>query len=325
MNSDIITPEKRNPALYHYEAPKRPVIRRLGTIACDMVETTPIVFHDRLYRFEYFRRCEQNEKNPTAETHFRFIDVRTNRETPHFAKNHHFGAAFADGDWMYVTGIEECETGDEAWGGFTVKIFRSADLETWEEYGSLALPDGMGGYNTGVCKKDGVYTMLIEVNKPLNFRFRFAVSRDMKHWELLPEEYRFHEEPRYAGGPALYTLPDDPHYYVCYLEGYPGPCYANCIARSLDLRHWEYSPINPVLMFNEEEDKKIGSPFLTVHEQERIARALDINNSDMELCEFNGRTIIYYSWGCQRGIEFLAEAAYDGSMKDFLQGFFDKV
>ena len=39
--------------------------------------------------------------------------------------------------------------------------------------------------------------------------------------------------------------------------------------------------------------------------------------------EFNGRTIIYYSLGCQRGIEFLAEAAYEGQMKDFLQGFFD--
>ena len=27
-----------------------PVIRKLGTILCDMVETTPVVFHDRLYR-----------------------------------------------------------------------------------------------------------------------------------------------------------------------------------------------------------------------------------------------------------------------------------
>ena len=33
----------------------RPVIRKLGTLDCDMVETTPIVFQGRLYRFEYVR------------------------------------------------------------------------------------------------------------------------------------------------------------------------------------------------------------------------------------------------------------------------------
>jgi len=186
------------------------------------------------------------------------------------------------------------------------------------------LPPDVGAYNTGVCKKDGVYTLLVEINKPLNFRFRFAQSTDMKHWELLPEECRFHEAPRYAGGPAIYTLPDDPYYYVTYLEAYPGPGYATCIARSKDLKSWTYSPLNPMLMFDEKEDKKIGSPFLSEHEQARIKRAMDINNSDLELCEFNGRTILYYSWGCQMGIEFLAEAAYEGTMKSFLQGFFEQ-
>lgn len=314
MDAERITPETRVPEFYYYNSPKRPEIRRLGTIMCDMVETTPVVFHGRLYRFEYFRSSELNEANPDNVSHFRFIDVQTNRETAHFAENHQFGAAFADGEYMYVSGISE---------GNLVRIFRSADLETWEEHGTLGLPEDMRGFNTGICKKDGLYTMLIEVNKPIGFRFRFAQSHDLKSWELLPEDYRFHEELRYAGGPAIYTLPDDPYYYVCYLEAYPGPCYANCIARSKDLCKWDYSPINPVLMFDEKEDKKIGNPFLTVHEQERIKRALDINNSDMELCEFNGRTIIYYSWGCQRGIEFLAEAAYEGTMKDFLQRFFE--
>jgi len=43
----------------------------------------------------------------------------------------------------------------------------------------------------------------------------------------------------------------------------------------------------------------------------------------MEICEFLGRTIIYYSWGDQLGHEFLAEACYEGTMKEFLQGFFE--
>jgi hypothetical protein len=75
-------------------------------------------------------------------------------------------------------------------------------------------------------------------------------------------------------------------------------------------------------MYNEYEDKKIANPFLAVEEQKQIDEALDINNSDMELCEFNGRTIIYYSWGNQQGMEFLAEASFEGSMKEFLQGWF---
>lgn len=142
---------------------------------------------------------------------------------------------------------------------------------------------------------------------------------------FLGERYRFEVVRResFAGSPALYTLDADPYYYVCYLEEYPGPCYANCIARSRDLIHWEYSVVNPVLMFDETEDKKIGSPFLTPEDRQRIRDVLDINNSDMELCEYLGRTVIYYSWGDQKGTEFLAEAAYEGSVRAFLTGFFE--
>ena len=76
-------------------------------------------------------------------------------------------------------------------------------------------------------------------------------------------------------------------------------------------------------MYNEFEDKQIASPFIKPEERKRIAEALDTNNSDMEICEYLGRTLIYYSWGDQRGTEFLAEAWYEGSMKDFLTGYFE--
>ena len=35
--------------------PVPPRIRKLGTLQCDIVETTPIVFNGELYRFEYVR------------------------------------------------------------------------------------------------------------------------------------------------------------------------------------------------------------------------------------------------------------------------------
>ena len=42
----------------------------------------------------------------------------------------------------------------------------------------------------------------------------------------------------------------------------------------------------------------------------------------MDLCEFDGKTVIYYSWGNQHGIEHLAEAVYEGTEASFLKGFF---
>ena len=54
----------------------------------------------------------------------------------------------------------------------------------------------------------------------------------------------------------------------------------------------------------------------------KVAGAVDLNNSDVDFCEFRGRTVITYSWGNQQGTEFLAEAVYEGSLASFLQGFF---
>ena len=81
--------------------------------------------------------------------------------------------------------------------------------------------------------------------------------------------------------------------------------------------------MNPVLMYDDTEDKRIANPHLTPRDRERIEAALNINNSDMELCEYLGRTIIYYSWGDQKGTEFLAEACYEGGMHELLTAFFE--
>ena len=44
--------------------PKKPLIRKLGTISCNnIVETTPIVFNDELYRFEVVRRKSFTSEN----------------------------------------------------------------------------------------------------------------------------------------------------------------------------------------------------------------------------------------------------------------------
>jgi hypothetical protein len=51
--------------------------------------------------------------------------------------------------------------------------------------------------------------------------------------------------------------------------------------------------------------------------KKRIAEAKDINNRDLDFCEFNGKTIITYSWGNQQGTEHLAQAEYEGIETEF--------
>ena len=310
--------------------PKKPLIRKLGTIECNnIVETTPIVWKGDLYRFEVVRSKSFTAKNANSnwyelgdEPCLRFIHVRSNESTPLFAEGHTFGFPIVVDEKMYVV------TGNRNyWGSDGLVFYRSDDLENWEQYAEVNLP-GWKIYNMNIAEKDGEYTLMIEISAPIEeagptqFTFRFMKSTDMTNWTMTPSECVFQKD-RYAGSPALYTLEDDPYYYVGYLEGYPEYRFGNSLARSKDLINWEYSPINPVLMYDEVEDKKIASPFLTPADRARIEAALDTNNSDMELCEYLGRTIIYYSWGDQKGTEFLAEACYEGSMKDFLTGFFE--
>jgi hypothetical protein len=298
--------------LGHNGHPK-PVIRKLGTIDLLMVETSPVVFKDRLYRFEYVR--DNYHANKTGASYFRFIDVATGKPTPAFAKGMHLGCSFVEGNTVYAFGVDK-------WGGSKITMFRSKDLEKWEDRLALHLP-GWGLYNTSVCKADGRYVMAIEVGEPkevvgVPFTIFFAESKDLLTWKLLPQECVYSKE-KYTACPALRYL--DGYFYMIYLEARPGPTYESHIVRSKDLRRWESSRLNPMLAFSDS-DKAIANPKLTAEQQKAVAQAKNINNSDVDLCEFQGKTVIYYSWGNQQGKEFLAEAGYDGTLAEFLCSFY---
>lgn len=293
--------------------PPRPSIRKLGTIDLDLVEATPVVFRDRLYRFEYVR--PGYVPNTTGESYFRFVDVETGKPTPAFARTFDLGCAFADGDAMWVFGVDN-------WDGENVAAFRSTDLEHWEQHAALKLP-GWGVFNTSVCKAGDRYVMAFEVGRPpqvagVPFTTRFAESRNLRDWTLLPEPAVYTKE-RYTACPALRFL--DGWFYMIYLEARPGPNYETYIVRSRDLARWELSPLNPVLKASPD-DKRIANPKLTAAQREKVAKAVDLNNSDVDLCEFRGKVFLNYSWGNQQGTEFLAEAVYDGTLASFLKGFF---
>jgi len=300
------------------DAPKaksgdKPLIRKLGTIDCDMVETTPVVWRGKLYRFEYVR--DNYKPNTTGKSYFRFVDVATGEPTPAFAAGWHLGSAHAEGGRMYVFGVN-------TWNGTEIRVWWSDDLETWDSKTALSLA-GWGIFNTSVCEGNGEYSMAFEIGEPpeetgVAYTMRFAKSTDLLNWRLTPSECAFSKD-RYTACPALRFL--DGMYYMIYLEAKPGPEYEPYIVRSKDLVHWESSPFNPVMKFSPE-DKLIANPRLTDEQRALIAGAVNLNNSDVDLCEFGGKVTINYSWGNQQGIEFLAEAVYDGTLADFLRGWF---
>ena len=101
------------------DADGRPLIIKFGTIDVDLVETTPIVFNNKVYRFEYVRQGYWD--NQTGDSYFRFVDHETGKPTKSFAKGKHLGSAFVHDETVYVTAVD-------IWDGEQVHIFASNDL-----------------------------------------------------------------------------------------------------------------------------------------------------------------------------------------------------
>lgn len=305
--------------------PTRPRIERLGTIDFGVTETTPVVFQDKLYRFEYINRKYHRARVPND--YFRFIDVATGTATSPFALGHVLGSAYADGKTMYTFGTRG------GWGNDTVDVFWSDDLNRWESQTALHLK-GWKLYNNSVCKGPNGYVMAIEAGEPAEFvgvRFTvfFARSDDLKTWRFLGPDLAWTKE-RYVGCPTIRFHKGQ--YYILYLERIKPAdgqaagraVYQTHLVRTPDLQHWEPSPLNPVMEFSDA-DRRIRNSDINAEQQERIKLAPLENISDMDLVEHKGQVLFYYSWGSQQGIEYLAEGRYDGTLGQFFDGFFPEA
>ncbi len=293
------------------DADGRPLIVKKGTIDVDLVETTPVVFKNRAYRFEYVR--ERYWDNPTGDSYFRFIDHKTGKPSKSFAKGFHLGSALVHNGTIYVTAVN-------IWDGEQIHIFSSNDMENWDSWMAFDLP-GYGIFNTSMTWAKDKYVLMFEIGKPeeksgVKFTANFATSTDLKSWDLLSPDHNYAKD-RYTAPHCLRYL--DGYYYNFYLEAHNG--YEMRVVRSKDLISWVSSPLNPVLKASKE-DKQVANKKLTQASLKRINDAENRNNSDIDFCEYKGKLIINYSWGNQRGEEFLAEASYAGTQEEFLKGWF---
>lgn len=295
------------------DATGRPHIVKLGTIDCDIVETTPFVFRGRVLRCEWFRPGHWT--NPARQSCFRLVD-QTRHEVvgAPFAAGCEFASGYVEGGTVYVLGAADNRA--------AIRMFWSRDLESWEERTVLENA-AYRVFNTSLCKvgpKD--YLLMFEIDCPVEeagvpFTARFLRSKDLHTWQLTPPSCLYALD-RYTAPHCLRYL--DGWYYNFYLEALADG-YEQYVVRSRDLVHWKPSPLNPVLRASDE-DRIVRNPTLPAAQRARIAAARDCNNSDIDFCEHEGRLVINYSWGDQVGTEFLAEAVYHGSLAQFLRGWF---
>jgi len=315
---------------------RKPILRKTGALFPGM-EQTPLVFGGRMIWIESV--SDFTQRDVKKQFCIRARDYRSGRVYPAFGHGFPFASAYTENGVVYVfcTSLRDDRPltmyqGDDPsrWhdprGGSSVMMFWSSDLTNWQSKEILRVP-GWRMWNTSVCRGAQGYAMAIEVGgegmKEIagqGFTSFFARSENMMHWEMMDDGCCY-TRGRYNACPALrYT---DGWYYMICTEALPVVRYAPYIYRTQNFRDWEVSVHNPVMLFGDEDRTPHPLSSFTEEEKYLLETGVNINNSDVDLCEFGGKTYIYYGNGDQMTYSFVCEAVYDGPLDAFLKGFFE--
>ena len=284
------------------------MINRLGTIDFDIVEANPVVFRDRLLRFEYIRGRQAGEGSL-----FRLVDWESGEIVSEFGHNYHMGCAMAWGNRLYVT----CNA---AWGGNALYVMSSEDLQTWTEPQKILADPEWKCFNTSTCRAENEIVMVFELGGPealvgQPFTMFFAHSSDWRNWQVIPGA--IYGRDVYCGAPMLRYYGG--YYYFFHLSGDYEKGFNTFISRSTDLKSWSEEKLVLPL---DDCDRNILFP-AEAGQRKRIAEAKNINASDLDMCEYRGKLHMTYSWGDQRGTEFLAIATAECGEEEFCRSFWE--
>ena len=294
-------------------------LEKTGTIDTSIVEANPIVFRGKPWLMEYIRYRSPERRYPGNElgaSYFRFRDMTDLKTvTPPFGVGLHMGNAFVHEGRIYVTAVED-------WGKGRFYQLESEDLVHWTEPRVILENPAWAGYNTTLCRAGDRFVLAFELGKPradvgVPFTMFFAESKDLKDWAVVDGASMGRD--RYTGAPMLRWF--DGWFYFFHLEGGYEDGFVTRVARSRDLRSWEFSP-HVVLGFDAADRREYPLAALSDSLRTEIRTATDINASDLDMCEWKGRLVCCYSWGNQRGKEFLALASADCTEKEFCESFF---
>jgi len=271
----------------------RPKLTKLPFAQPKAMENTPVVFQGRpLHVLNYRDDTKNNTDGYTKSMYLYVLDLATGEQVCRFGEGHSFANAFVDGSRLHVFASEGT---NRDWFQ-SLYHFSTSDLKTWKR--ELAIPKEGNEhlFNASVCRDEKGFLLAYESNQPVQFCFKFARSGDLSRWEKLPGLVFTGVNHEYSACPVIrYSAP---YYYVIYthapIAGHNG--YISFLARSKDLAIWELSPFNPILEAGPGEG---------------------INNSDVDLFEWEGKTYVSYATGDQATWGAMRMALYDGPMKEF--------
>lgn len=293
-----------------------PKIVKTGTIDLNVVEGHYFMWKGRLMR-EQWCKPHYTGKRGLPGSHIAIRDAETNKLVASIAQDHAFGTVYVEDDTLYVAATYD--TGRKR--RKQINLFATQDLKSWQQWTIVDDPQ-FNICNTSLIKVDDAYVLMFEISRPnvVSWTARFAKSKDLKNWTVLPEEY-IHGRT-YMAAPHCLKYHNG-YFYNFHVRTRYG--YSVFVSRSRDLKTWEDSPFNPVLRPSEDDRKIKPGVVFNEEQKQRIATAKDSNNSDIDILEHDGKCLISYSWGNQRGTEHLATAEYDGDLASFLTGWFPET
>lgn len=283
-----------------------PGLYKLGTVDYQMVETTPVMWHGELLRFESVRANYPLNERADGLPYYRFRSVANGSVVGSpFGAGHGFGSAFVSSaggaPQMHVYGVVTNGNASGPAPQTFVDVFTSSDpaLQTWSATTAITLPDGYVAFNNAVSVAGGggenrSFVMAIELGKPSaivgnGFTSVFATSDDpVGGWALLDPTKYVWTPTRYSACPTIRFV--DGYYYLLTLY-FTGPWNLETFAfRSQNLTQWEPSPRNPVLTYDAAD--RSFAPDCALNATERAwaqnsTFSEDINASDMDLVEVN--------------------------------------
>lgn len=276
----------------------RPRLTKLPFAMGQAMENTPVLYQSRPLLVLNHRDDTRNQTDDYTNSMYLYLrDLTTGREVARFGTGFSFANAFVRGTELNVFASE----GSNRDWCQSIHRFWSTNLTNWSR--ELAVPKEPGEhlFNASVCRDEQGCVMAYESDKPVQFCFKFARSKDLSRWERLPGLVFTGANNEYSACPVLRYVA--PHYYVIYLhQAAPGkPGWVSFLARSADLATWELSPFNPILEAGPGEG---------------------INNSDVDLLEFEGNTYLFYATGDQAAWGAVRVAQFAGSMRDFFAAHF---
>jgi hypothetical protein len=279
---------------------QRPKLTKLPFAYADGMESTPIIYNQRPLLVANYRDDTKYNNDGYARSMYLFIrDLATGKELTRFGEGHSFANAFVKGSELHVFASEGT---DRNWFQSLYR-FSSTDLTNWTR--SPAIPrEGVEHlFNASVCEDEQGYLMAYESNVPVQFCFKFARSRNLADWEKVPGLIFTGVNREYSACPVIRYFA--PYYYVIYLHapvsGHKG--WISFVAKSPDLRRWELSPFNPIL---------------------EASAGEGVNNSDVDLFEWEGQTYLFYATGDQSTWGSVRIAHYAGPMREFFTRHFPR-